>query len=496
MKTVLHLTPSGSQFWRQSREGWQPHDGPSSGPVWVVTDLAEEGFAEIQIPRIFGRDRQAFVARQVANRFPDTAYRTGLPVRHVGGLMDRIAPPRQSLLGLDAAQRIDAALATLASPLAGVWTTSMLLAQIGCKATLPPELFVALPGPDALRIVVIKNREPVLTRLIAGVTLADDQAAEIVRTLRHLENTRVLARGTHRHGVLMLGGDDAMAARLAPDQLELLALPPPWSVSQPDDWRFALFDLAIKSPPGQLAPLARRAEFVASQWRQLAYGASVLVVGLSVWVASDNLRAIAASEAGRTQAQADLQGLTVQLTEAEQRMKGFGVAADVVHRAVTLDREEILSAPALAGPLHQLGAIVGRHEAVRLGQLSWRLLPPGRPACAGGAPNPTGAAEPTAADGAAVVPARRVELSFDITPPEAQRATTRAQMVSSLSSALGKLDGVSLVRDPAKEMPQAALSGGASNTDVDKPLSWCLSLPGVLAPATPSPPANPVARQP
>ena len=80
MKTVLHLTPGGSQYWLKGRDGWQPHDGPPSGPVWVVTDLAEEGFAEIQIPRIFGRDRQNYVSRQVASRFPDTPYRTTLPV--------------------------------------------------------------------------------------------------------------------------------------------------------------------------------------------------------------------------------------------------------------------------------------------------------------------------------------------------------------------------------------------------------------------------------
>lgn len=489
MKTVLHLTPAGSRLWRKSRDGWQPHDGPSVGPVWVVTDLAEEGFAEIQIPRIFGRDRMAFVARQVANRFPDTAYRTVLPVRHAGGLMDRIAPPRQSLLGLDAAQRVDAALATLASPLAGVWTTSMLLAQIGCKGTLPADLFVVLPGPDALRIVVIKDREPVLTRLIAGVTQEDDQAAEIVRTLRHLENTRVLARGTHRHGVLMLGAGEAMAARLAPDHLELLPLPAPWTVMAPDDWLFALFDLAVKSPVGQLAPLARRAEFVASQLRRVAYGASLLVVGLSVWAASGNLRAIVASEASRSQAQAEMQGLAIQLSEAEQKMAGFGVSADVVRRAVALDRDEVLAAPSLAGRLRQLGAIIGQHEALRLGQLSWRVLPSGRPACAGGTPSPTASSESTAAD-ETTVSARRVELSFDLTPPQAQRATERAQMVSALSADLARLDGVSLIRDPAKALPQAALSGGPSKADADTSLSWCLSLPGSLAPAPSSPPAT------
>lgn len=474
MKTVLHLTPAGSQLWRKGPAGWQAHDDASSGPVWVLTDLAEEGFAELQVPRIFGRDRQAFVARQLASRFPDTPYRSVLPPVHGGSLMDRIAPPRLGLLGLDAAQRVDAALATLASPLTGVWTTSMLLADIGCRKGLPPELFVVLPAPEALRIVVIKNREPVLSRLVAGVTKPADQVAEIVRTLRHLENTRVLERGTHRHGVLMLGGADDMAARLAQDHLELLPWPPPWANSAPPDWRFALFDLAVTSPPGQLAPLSRRVEYVASQWRRAAYGAAALCAGLSIWAAFDNVRSILASESARVQAQAEVQRLTSAMNEAEQKMAGFGVGAEVVRRAVALEREELASAPPLKASLLQLARAIAPHEAVRLGQLNWRLLPAGRAACAGGASGVAAATEPAAQTTA---PARRLEVSFDLTPPQEQAATARAQMVASVSAALAKGEGVSLHRDPARELPQATLSGGASSSDRDKPLSWCLSLP-------------------
>lgn len=486
MKTVLHLTPAGSQLWRKGPAGWQAHDGASSGPVWVLTDLAEEGFADLQVPRIFGRDRQAFVARQLASRFPDTPYRTVLPAARGGSLMDRIAPPRLGLLGLDAAQRVDAALATLTSPLTGVWTTSMLLAGIGCRKGLPPELFVVLPAPEALRIVVIKNREPVLSRLVAGVTKPADQVAEIVRTLRHLENTRVLERGTHRHGVLILGGADDMAAQLAQDHLELLPWPPPWATSAPPDWRFALFDLAVTTPPGQLAPLSRRVEHVASQWRRAAYGAAALCAALSVWAAFDNVRNILASESARAQAQTEVQRLASAQNEAEQKMVGFGVGAEAVRRAVTLEREELTSAPPLKASLLQLARAIAPHEAARLGQLSWRLLPAGRAPCVGGAPGAAAAAE-AAPTGEPTAPTRRLELSFDLTPPQDQAATARAQMVASVSAALAKGDGVSLHRDPARELPQATLSGGASSSDRDKPLSWCLSLPAASV-ATPGAP--------
>ena len=483
MQTVLHLTSSGEQYWRKGRDGWQPVEGPPAGPVWVVTDLAEEGFAEIQIPRVFGRDRQNFVARQLASRFPDTPYRTPLPVKPGGSLMDRIAPPRQTLLGLDAAQRVNVALDGLSAPVAGVWATSMLLAMIGCKKPLPPELFVVLPGPDALRIVVIKNRLPVLTRLIAGVTQPSDQVAEITRTLRHLENTRVLDRSVHRHGVLVLGDTEGMAAALAAEHLDLLAPPPPWANKPPNDWHFALFDLALKSPVGQLAPLSRRTQYVAAQLRQAAYVGAALCLGGALWAAGDNLRYIVAGQASRSQMQANAQALALQMGEADQKMVGFGVAAETVRSAVALDRDEVSSAPSLSSQLQQLGGAIGQHDLVRVGQLAWTVLPPGRPACAGGASG--GAAAEPAAGAEATAPKRLVEISFDITLPEELREKARAQTVASLSTSLTKLGGAALIRDPAKGMDKAALSGGGVRTGSDKPLSWCLTLPG--APAAPSP---------
>jgi hypothetical protein len=481
MKTVLHLTPSGSQYWLKGRDAWQPHDGPPSGPVWVVTDLAEEGFAEIQIPRIFGRDRQNYVSRQVSSRFPDTPYRTTLPVKPGGGLMDRIAPPRQTLLGLDAATRVNLALDSLPGPLAGVWSTSMLLTTIACRKPLPPELFVVLPGPDALRIVVIKNRLPVLTRLIAGVTQPSDQVAEVVRTLRHLENTRVLDRSVHRHGVLVLGATEGMATALAAEHLDLLLPPPPWGDKPPGNWLFALFDLALKSPVGQLAPLSRRTQYVATQLRQAAYIGAAISLGVSLWAAGDNLRYIVAGQVSHSQIQANAQALAVKMGETDQKMVGFGVAAETVRAAVALDRDEVSTAPSLALQLHQLGSVIGQHEAVRLGQLAWTVLPPGRPACGGGAAGVPGA--PAGAE--APASQRVVEVSFDLTLPEDLREKARAQTVISVSAGLAKVDGANLIRDPAKGLDKAALSGGGTRAGTDKALSWCLTLAG--APKPPSP---------
>ena len=477
MKTVLHLASSGSQLWCKTRDGWQAHDGPPTGPLWVVSDLAEESFSEIQVPRIFGRDRQAFIARQLASRFPDTPFRTTLPPPPGGSLMERIAPPRLTLLGVDAARRVNASLDALSVPVAGVWAMSMLLANIGCKKTLPSELFVVLPASDGLRIVFIKNRVPALSRLIPGASKPQDQAAEIIRTLRHLENTRVLGRTELRHSVLILGDSNGIASLLSHDHLDLIAPPPPWTTTPPSDWRFALFDLVLTSPAGQLAPLSRRTKFVAARLSQPAYACAALSLGLALWAAGDNLRDIVASHSSRDQIHGSMQKLAAQVSEADQKMAGFGVAAELVRKAVLLDREEIISAPSLPAQMHRLGEVIGRHEGVRLEQLEWRIVPTAQPSCILGAPTPSGGAE-APATGDAVPSKRLAEISFVLTLPEDQPVKTRALSVASLSSMLGKLEGATLIRDPAKGLAQATLHGGGTGEKTEKSLSWCLTLAG------------------
>jgi hypothetical protein len=335
---------------------------------------------------------------------------------------------------------------------------------------------VVLPTAHALRIVFIKNRVPVLSRLIPGITQASEQVTEIVRTLRHLENTHVLERSGRKHGVLMLGDTQDLAALLAAHQLQLLDPPSPWTNTAPADWRFVLFDLVLTSPAGQLASLSRRASFVAARVRQPAYALAAVSLGLALWASVGNLREIVASHSTRIQIEGRTEQLTEQLNEVEQKMAGFGVPPELVRQAAALDREELASAPSLAAHMQQLGQVIGQRPEMRVGQFDWRILQPGQAACARGAPTP--AANPEVPVAEAAAPKRQVEISFDITLPQDQPARARAQSVASLSTLLAKLQGVTLIRDPAKTMLQATLSGGGARPEAEQALSWCLSLPG------------------
>ncbi len=168
----------------------------------------------------------------------------------------------------------------LPAAVTGVWPISMLLAQLGQDQELPDSLFIVLPGPGTLRIVYLENRTPLLTRLILTPNEIGAQIDEITRTLRHLENTKMVPRDRQVHSVLLLGDSSGFEAPMAAANLKLVGLRR-WEKKAPEDWRFPLFDLSLKSPPGQVAPLIRRAEFLSARLSRLALGlaTAMLVAG-------------------------------------------------------------------------------------------------------------------------------------------------------------------------------------------------------------------------
>lgn len=479
MNTVLYLSYASAQFWRKERQGWQACADPGTGPVWVLTDWADEHLAELEVPRLFGADRRAFLARQLVNRFPDTVFRLVLPAPAQGGLMQRLAPPHQVLLGVQAAPRLDEALDALSAPLAGVWTTSLLLAQMGSHASLPAELLVVWPSASALRIVFMKNRTPVLTRLIAGIKSSDEQAEEIVRTLRYLENTRALPRGLQRCGVLLLGPVDAQVQTLLANQaLDIVPLPAPWLNTQPDEWLFALFDKLLTSPAGQLAPLSRRYSFVAARVRPLAYGAAALCLGVALWAGAVNWNTSTTQRAQMAQTQHSTQALQRQQSQLEQRVAAFGAPAPLVRQAVALEQQQLRSAPSLEAHIRQMADLMAHHEAARLSQFKWHVLPPGQAGCvqsAAAAPAQLAPAQPNTATLAPL----RAEISLTLLLPNDLPEKDRVELLSRVSTQLKQLKGSAVFDSPNAKQAQAVLSNQHDNPDLkNSAAAWCLTLEG------------------
>jgi hypothetical protein len=363
----------------------------------------------------------------------------------------------------------------------------MLLWQLGSHVSLPRELFVVLPGAEALRIVLVKNHAPVFSRLVHGITQPQDLAAEITRTVRYLENSHLLERTTDFRNVLLLDAQSTQSHWLLQERLNRVPAPAPWKTKPPANWLLALFDQAVASPAGQLAPLSRRTRFVANQLRPPTYAAVGLCLGAGLLVAANNISHITTAYTSSQQIQKRIDHITVQTREVETKISGFGVSADLVRSAVTLEHDEIASAPSLLNHLQKLSEAISTFDIVRLQQLNWRMMPAGQTACSSATALSSGS---TTLATEASKP--QVEISFDTSLPPTLGEKVRSQTITGLSERLTHLQGATLVVDPAKNLAQSSLSSGGlqdgqSGQSNTKPLSWCLTLPGTAhsSPVTP-----------
>ncbi len=503
MPTILHINASGLSWWKKTGATWVATPEPTQGYVGVVTDVAEESFVEINVPRVFGADRKNYVQRQLANRFADSLFRIALPPLHQGGLMARLAPPQQTLAAVDPGERIQSALQGLQVSIAGVWSASLLLAQLGKKSTVPANLFIVLCQPSGMRILYLKQRSPVLTRLITATQSAPEQAAEIVRTLRHLENTRVIERENQRLGVLLLGAAPGLASALAAERLDAVPVPAPWNKGTVADWNHVLFELATKNPPTQLAPLSYRSSYLARKLVLATKVAVVLCAALALWAASGSVITAMQAQTERTTVQTSVQSTAAQVAQADLAIEAFGVSPELVRKAVAIDLEEITNAPSLEDDMVRLSKVIGAIPDARLKSMQWQVLPAGEAACAGvdlGAPGANAAPVPDPAAGAMpdASPAHAVELQFAVVLSPSNGPRLLAQQATEITRQLGLVKGATLLRDPARLLRQGDINTG-SQTLASADLLWCATLRGT-APSTisgtPATSATPQAKTP
>ena len=487
MRNVVHVSVAGAVWWQKTANGWQLLDTSeenNKGPVWVVTDLAEETFSEIKVPRVFGSDRASFIRRQLTNRFPDSVFRIALPPPQAGGLMDRLAPPSQNLTAIDPADRVELALAHIKVPVAGVWSTSMLMARIGQRAAMPAHLFVVLIQPGGMRILFIKHRVPVLTRLITAAQTESEQAAEIIRTLRHLENTHIVERNKDRYSVLLMGGGAGLQTKLTEDRLNILPLPSRWMTDQPDwHWNQVLFDQAVKKPLGQLAPLKYRIAYLAQETSKAAKIAIAVVILSTAAMVGISARGIYEAQTVTHQLQQQLGAITNEISTTDEAIAGFGVTPDMVRKAVALDAEEIEAAPDLQHHLRHLAMVISSVPDARLKTWQWRVLDPAEAACvevlsATKAPQEN---EPVPPDSMGQPAQRKVELQMTVVFVEGTGPHQLELKTAAISTQIKAWKGATLLLDPAQGLREGSITiASALEATVARINVWCASVPAKI----------------
>ncbi|MGQ0711813.1 MAG: hypothetical protein ACT4NV_18930 [Rhodoferax sp.] len=469
MSTVLWINAEGQQWWvRQPRQGWSCASAPAPGAVvHVLTDLPDEAFAELAVPRLFGKDRSDYLQRQLALRFPDTRYRALLPSAPQGGWIQRLAPPSQAVAAIESGERIDAALQGLDLAVAGVWSVSQVLAHLGRRKGLPPDLFVVLQEDEQLRIVFLKRRVAVLTRLVKTGHSPAACANELMRTLRHLENTHVVARDGQRFGVLLLGPEQDLAQTM--DQQRFFV-----AQALPADHTRLLLDAVVQRPAGQLAPLQVRVQYLAIQVRRAAVGSACAVLAAALWLGAGMAAGIWEQRQAQHQSQALLAQVQASSEHLAQQIAAYGVSPAAVRKALAIDSAEVDTAPDPQTHLAQLAQAMQGMGGARIRELEWRMRLAQEPVCtAEGASAAT--ASPPSGEATAEAPARAVELRFSLTPVWTT-PWERERGMRAMNAALGALPGIQVVQDPLERLRSGSISMGQPSAETQD-LVWCVRWP-------------------
>jgi hypothetical protein len=481
MGVVVHITSAGAQWCKKTPDGWvalEPSDHDVSKPVWVVTDLAEETFSELAVPRIFGKDRSSFVNRQLANRYPDSVFRIALPAAQVGGMMDRLAPPQQTLTAIDPSDRVELALARIKAPVAGVWSASMLMARLAQRPTLPKNMFVILSQEHALRILFVKNRVPVLTRLVTTAQSPQEQATEVVRTLRHLENTHVIERGKERFALMLLGGNEELKKRLNDDQLTVLESPKKWEHFPQIGWNYLLFEAALKSPLGQLAPMKYRISYLARQTTKAAWVGSAAVIVLAVVTASLSILSARDAQQQQQALQQQLSEIAVASQNTEELIAQYGVPPASVKQAVALDTQEIENIPNMTHYMVKLGEAMAPYPALRVQEWQWRVAEAEDAVCVSDDPSQLQAESTETSEAEPEAPSRKVELRWTIAFPAELGPYGLEQQMSAISKAVQGWSDAKLMLDPVIQLQQADISiASTAAGQAQRNMKWCMAVP-------------------
>jgi hypothetical protein len=493
MDIVMYLTASGASFWKRQRGTWVAAAVGEGDALRVVTNLPEETIAEQALPKLSATDRARFVARQLANRFPRSEFALA-PVRMKarGSTFSR-----QTLVAIEPADRLQAALADLGADLASVHCSSLLLARQAAMAMRGPSGIAAAVTDAGLRVVALVDGAAVLTRLVQAAHSADEQAGEILRTVRHLENTRLIERDGSPLEVLLLGTHPDTATLLSQDRLrpvEPARALRQWNEAVPSAW----FDAARRHPQLQMAAATRRMAHLERVWRRTAWAATACAALLLPL-----LGALAWHQGLRTSGnQADFDDrmarVQTEAAELDARLATEPLSANTLREMQSLYDWHLARQQDMWPSLERLSRVLEARPELRLKALKWRRLSESEPACAeagnraatglAAAQGPSAFAtaspampaaidgnDPAASPAEQPHPASRAELVFQ-TRSSASDLQTQISDASALAQGLGRWEGVQVLLSPLSALRQSELTGGASRKDDPSLGSWCLAI--------------------
>ena len=485
MKTVMLINSSGSRFFRRDKGAWRLIERPAhNDKLWVIANLPEESLETFKLPLLFGRDRSNFLERRLAAAFPHSLYRAAPLIS--GGLLKS---GTAALTGLTTTDALTSQFDKLDTTIAGVWGISLLLTLMLKRSNIT-NVVLALPSVHHLRIQVLKDGLPVLTRCVRRYSEDtdlehDSDANEILRTSQHLENHRIFEHGAIP-AVLYLGENTSVGEHLAPAGLRLLPVPAAFSPVGEAGFLHPLFEMVTSSPRGQLAPLQLRAQHLGENIRMACYtGIAVSLLGVMLFGQSD-FRALLALHQRENTLQNDLQIATAEYNRLNENISMTGKDPALVRQATRFASLELERVPTPKSIFQLLAGSIADLPQVRIRNLTFRLPKQGDSYCQGRSSieqpllknmfmmndsAPAGTSDPDS------VPPRHAELKFSILLTDNLTPAAQAEISRRISVALKKVEGLQLMDDPAAFSLINTLKGGLGMDTAQTENTWCMSIP-------------------
>jgi hypothetical protein len=360
-------------------------------------------------------------------------------------------------------------------------------------------VILVMPSAHYLRILVLKEGIPVLTRCIhryGEASESDSDANEILRTRQHLENRRFFEHDAIPP-VLYLG--DAAGAHLTEAGISLLSLPGTLSPKGDAAHLHSLFELVVSSPRGQLAPLQLRARHLAENIRRAAFAGCALSLLAAVLFGQKDFRALIALHGREKILSTDLRQAAAESERLTRNISATGTDPALVRQATKFAALHMDAAPTPVSILQFTAASIADLPQVRIKSLTFRFPKSGEHYCqghsvidvpllnrkidlplsAGSKPRDSGT------DDAADAPQRFTELQFSILLTDNLAPAAQIEVRKRISAILKAGNGIQLMQDPAAFSLINTLKGGFGINTTSEENLWCMSIPWKTAPLSP-----------
>ncbi len=467
MKTVLFITASDARYFTRSNGLWNSTDRPSANDrLWVIANLPEETLEAIKLPPLFGPDRRRLLDRRLSTAFPHSSYRTATTVSG-----SRFRNSNVILAGLNDENALNDEVCKLTIPIAGVWGMAMLLTLM-MKRLAIDNVILVMPGERDLRIVVVKETIPILTRCVPiSVDKTTDNhdriAHEILRTRQHMENRRLFDQNSPPP-IIYIGDASAISQQLNQAGLTLLPLPEILYPKGDAAYLHPFFERVVTSPTGQLAPSRLRIHDLSANIRQAAYLGIAVSLMATMLFSQQNFR-----DAIDLHQRADRLNTELELATRERNKLANSVTASSIdpkrlRQLARFSALEMDTAPSPESILLLLAFTIEDLPQVRIKNLAYRFPQHTEPFCQGVTDFP---------DSDSSSPEHSTELQFTLLLPEKQDTASRIAINKHISVSLRKIHGIRLMLDPDNYSSFNTLKGGFDHSSANTEDRWCLSIP-------------------